>query len=256
MSIRRHQRIRASLHLREVPCTSIIEERRPHQLTRHVRHVRELTLLVILHRSRHLVLTAQLLTEETDRLLPTQQFLSLLRPVITAGHGQIALHPQHVIERLTVVEEQPVLRVPNIRCNSLAERPEDTLRRSLRRGRHPILVHTPDRRNVIDQSGLRVERNTDHDRHPLTTIDPPLNVNRHHFSSLTLHRFIRNDVDVHLPGVLAVFEVNPQFSRNQQFHIERGLRPLRPLTLRGPGTDHDPVPFTITDRRRKLGRGG
>ena len=256
MSISSDLRIRPGLHLREVPCPSIIEERRPHQLTRHVRHVRELTLFVILDRSRYLVLTAQLLTEETDRLLPTQQFLSFLRPVIRPAHGQIALHLQHVVERLTVVEEQPVLRVPHIRGDSLAERTEDTLRWSLRRGRHPVLVHTPDRRNVIDQGGLSVERDTDHDRSPLTTVDPPLNVNRHHFSSLTLHRFIRNDVEVHLPGALVVFEVNPQFSRNQEFHIERGLRPFRPLTLRGPGTDHDPVPFTITDRRRKLGRGG
>ena len=256
MSIRRDLRIRTGLHLREVPCPSIIEERRPHQLTRHVRHRGILTLFVILDRSRYLVLTAQLLAEETDRLLPTQQFLSFLRPVITAGHGQIALHLQHVVERLTVVEEQPVLRVPNIWCNSLPERTEDTLRWSLRSGRHPVLVHTPDRRNVIDQGGLRVERDTDHDRHPLAPIDAPLNVNRHHRGSLTLHRFIRRDVEVHLPGGFTVIEVNPQFSRNQEFHIERGLRPFRPLTLRGPGTDHDPVPFTITDRRRELSRGG
>ena len=256
MSIRRDLRIRTGLHLREVPCPSIIEERGPHQLARHVRHVRELTLLVILHRSRHLVLTAQLLAEETDRLLPTQQFLSFLRTVIRSAHGQIALHPQHVIERLTIVEEQPVLRVPNIRCNSLPERTEDTLRRSLRSGRHPVLVHTPDRRNVIDQGGLRVERDTDHDRHPLAPIDAPLNVNRHHRGSLTLHRFIRRDVEVHLPGGFTVIEVNPQFSRNQEFHIERGLRPVRPLTLRRTGTHHNPVPATIRQGSRELGLGG
>ena len=256
MSIRRDLRLRPGLHLREVPRPSIIEERRPHQFGRNVRHHRSLALIVELDRSRHLVLTAQLLTEETDRLLPTEEFLSFLRPLITAGHGQVALHLQHVVERLTVVQEQPVLRVPNIRCNSLPERTEDTLRRSLSRCRHPVLVHTPDRRNVVDQGGLSIERNTNHDRQPFTTVDPPLNVNRHHFSSLTLHRLIRRDVEVHLPGALVVFEVNPQFSRNQEFHIERGLRPLRPLTLRGPGTDHDPVPFTITDRRRELGRGG